>query len=677
MNKKSADAAFLNAIDFSDMDYSYHIAKKMETFKTNQELGFRTAGSRAEFETGEFILSEMNKIGLRTVKDRIIVDGWEFKHARLRFQNVRGKWQTLTLSAYQTQFITGGEQEFEIVNVGKGTMDELAQIDVKGKLALVFINQRDEWWINYPAYSAHLSGAAAIIAVQDKGFGEINSGALNAQDICGPCNAPAFSMSKTDAKELLKCGLEFGKSLTVFFDADSRIYPDTETYNIVGSIPGTCDGILLVTAHYDSYFSGFQDDNTGVAMLLGMAKAVLESGYKPTNTLVFCALAAEEWGTIDSRYDWSAGAYAEFHDVHPDWIGKVVANINLELPSFSHNSCHYVRTVYEYKSYLKSLTKELPESVLHLYPKGIGVICPVQTWSDDFAISLAGIPSMVNEFKISSFMETHYHSQFDSDAYYDEKIYRLHHALYTRLLLCYDRLPLPPLDFGTRFKAMDETLDEPDVPAWAEGTFRKALSDARSAGKALYERIQAYNELSSQNSPPSALRKELLRIFKVCQDNFVSLDWYECAIFPFENTDRNICKLKETAWNLWAGDKKSALAALVEIDDNSYAEAFSREVTRYFTQKALCQPPSKAKWGKDRLKAGGHLDLYDLITALKGNQTADYAKEIGIVESLKANECKRLANILTQMTQTIENVTADILAVTQEITKLTECAFKQ
>lgn len=150
MNKKSADAAFLNAIDFSDMDYSYRIAKKIETFKTNQELGFRTAGSRAEFETGEFILSEMNKIGLRTVKDRIIVDGWEFKHARLRFQNVHGKWQTLTLSAYQTQFITGGEQKFEIVNVGKGTMDELAQIDVKGKLALVFINQRDEWWINYP-----------------------------------------------------------------------------------------------------------------------------------------------------------------------------------------------------------------------------------------------------------------------------------------------------------------------------------------------------------------------------------------------------------------------------------------------------------------------------------------------------------------------------------------------
>ena len=45
---------------------------------------------------------------------------------------------------------------------------------------------------------------------------------------------------------------------------------------------------------------------------------------------------------------------------------------------------------------------------------------PIETWSDDFSMAIAGIPSMVNDFTGGSFMETHYHSQFDNDDYYDE-----------------------------------------------------------------------------------------------------------------------------------------------------------------------------------------------------------------------------------------------------------------
>lgn len=63
-------------------------------------------------------------------------------------------------------------------------------VDVTGCLVMVDINQRDEWWINYPVYQAHLKGAAAVIAVQDNGYGEIDSEALNAQDIAGPKGRP-------------------------------------------------------------------------------------------------------------------------------------------------------------------------------------------------------------------------------------------------------------------------------------------------------------------------------------------------------------------------------------------------------------------------------------------------------------------------------------------------------
>ena len=45
-----------------DIDYSYRLAKRMEQFRTNPVLGYRPAGSRAEFETGEMLKREMEAI---------------------------------------------------------------------------------------------------------------------------------------------------------------------------------------------------------------------------------------------------------------------------------------------------------------------------------------------------------------------------------------------------------------------------------------------------------------------------------------------------------------------------------------------------------------------------------------------------------------------------------------
>ena len=56
--------------------------------------------------------------------------------------------------------------------------------------------------------------------------------------------------------------------------------------------------------------------------MFGIAKSLLESGYQPNNTIVFCAMAAEEWGVIDSDFDWSAGAYEQIFTAHPEWVAK-------------------------------------------------------------------------------------------------------------------------------------------------------------------------------------------------------------------------------------------------------------------------------------------------------------------------------------------------------------------
>ena len=390
--EKEQEKKYLEAVDVS---YSYGLAKSMERIKSNPALGFRTAGSRAEFETGEMLRQEMERIGLKDIhKDRLCLDGWEFEKAVLRFQDADGRNHVFQLGAYQTQFLTGGFQKFPLVYVGRGGAQDYAGRDVRGCLVLVDINQRDEWWINFPVYQAHLKGAAAVIAVQDNGYGEIDGEALNAQDIAGPKDAPAFSISQKDAA-VLKEALQKEERLTVEFDASSRILEQTESYNIWGTIPGREEDMILLSAHYDSYYDGFQDDNCAVAMMLGIARALLETGYRPRKTLVFCAMAAEEWGIVNSKYDWSTGAWQQVFKLRPDWPGKVIVDLNFELPAYAHNAWDAIRSTYEYEDFLKEFVEKLPVDPTNVYPQGLRVHCPIETWSDDFSMAISGIPSIV------------------------------------------------------------------------------------------------------------------------------------------------------------------------------------------------------------------------------------------------------------------------------------------
>ena len=90
-----------------DVEYSYRLAKKLEQYKTNPYLGYRTAGSAAELLTGDMLAEEMERIGLRNVrKDQLRLDSWDFHHAILRYQDREGNVHECQMGAYQTNFHT-------------------------------------------------------------------------------------------------------------------------------------------------------------------------------------------------------------------------------------------------------------------------------------------------------------------------------------------------------------------------------------------------------------------------------------------------------------------------------------------------------------------------------------------------------------------------------------------
>lgn len=672
-----------------DIDYSYRLAKRMEQFRTNPVLGYRPAGSRAEFETGEMLKQEMEAIGLSDVrKDAIKVDGWEFKKAVLSYTSKDSTRHEIQLGAYQTTFVTDGPKDFSLMYLGKGTAADYEGKDVTGKLVLVDINQRDEWWINYPVYQAHLKGAAALIAVQSGGYGEIDDEALNAQDIAGPENAPAFSISRKDSDPLKEL-LEHTQEITVTLDADSRVTRDCTTYNIVGTIPGKHpDRMVLLSAHYDSYFSGFQDDNTAIALMFGIAKALLANGFQPNNTIVICAMAAEEWGVVDSNFDWSTGAYEQVFTAHPEWVGKVIADLNFELPALAHGTRARIRSCYEYTRFLEEYLSELPD-LTQAYPEETRVTSPIETWSDDFSMAIAGIPSMVNDFTGGSFMETHYHSQFDNDAFYDEQVYRLHHELFALLIAALDETCVIPLcsapvmkraldgytassDILRPFVAMD-LISPMTLASLVEkiSSLEKMLSDAKDVAENRYESRRSlnsrYRTLLSEGKEEEAERlyleareaeEEALRRFKCAQDELVRIDWYGNVHYPHEILLQNIRLIGGAIANLKEQNLSSALRKLYQVDNNAYAFMFDEEVYVHFTDYVLNQPQERLKWGYKRLMP--HENLYALVKDLLSKKLADPEKltlshEIGHLTKIFQDQCR----MLIQTTDQIQSLVHD------------------
>lgn len=660
-----------------DIEASYNLAKQMEAYRTNPVLGYRPAGSKAEFETGEMLKSYMEDLGLSNVrKDEIKVDGWEFEKAVLAYADAAGERQEVQLGAYQTDFVTKGAETFQVVYVGKGGEKDYADKDVTGKIVLAEINQRDEWWINFPVYQAHEKGAKALIAVQIGGYGQVDEKALNAQDIAGPPEAAAFSMSFEDSEKLKACLDEKGE-ITVTLDAGSRVMRDVSTYNILGEIPGRrSDRMILLSAHYDSYFSGFQDDNTAVAMMLGIARAFIKMGYQPENTWVFCAMAAEEWGIADSKYDWSTGAYAEVFNVHPEWAGKVIGDFNFELPALSNGNLDGIRCTYEYKDFFEDTLKALP-ALSPAYPEGVLVSAPIETWSDDFSVAISGIPSMVNEFSAGSFMTTHYHSQYDSDAYYNEAAYRFHHELYGLLLMHLDRQSVAPLNFAEVFEQASASLDV--LMCQKSGSRVTALlnllGQTEEVAEEVYDRIYDINEAGVDSEQCREAENILLKVFKMAQDKYVRLTWEDAVVFPQEAAQNNLRYLKKAirALKRKIPDAEAAFEALYEIDNNAYAFQFSKQVYERFTDYVLDQNSDRLQWGRGRIVH--HENLYDLVAQLmdKYHQGAtDFANEIAELEKVAKRQKAYLRDDIEYMLQSTEKMLLLLQAANERLKNIQE-----
>ncbi|MEM6641676.1 MAG: M20/M25/M40 family metallo-hydrolase [Bacteroidota bacterium] len=96
---------------------------------------------------------------------------------------------------------------------------------------------------------------------------------------------------------------------SVKVDVNAKFIPNYKTQNVLGYLKGqTSDSTIFLVGHYDhlgmmgqdAVFSGANDNASGIAMLLSLAKYFKEN--TPKYDMVFVAFGGEELGLLGSRY---------------------------------------------------------------------------------------------------------------------------------------------------------------------------------------------------------------------------------------------------------------------------------------------------------------------------------------------------------------------------------------
>ena len=596
--KKQYDAFIKNV----SSNYAYDIAYELSTNEDffNSKMGGRNAGSVAEHRTADYLIEKMNEIGLSNVeKTAAKCDSWQFNGASFEVDGKNYPVYSYASAGTDEKGITA-----ELVYLNKGTMQDYEGQDVKGKIVLIDIDQREDWWITYPMLEANLHGAAAIIAANVGGYAQISGDALNCQDLCGPITIPTLSISRNDSIEL-QDKISRGKVI-----ANLKVDNDVEigngvTYNVTGMIKGkSSDHQIIVGGHYDVHFTGFQDDNCAVGLVLAMAKAFKDSNYKPENDIIFCLHGAEEWGATYSMYDWTVGAWEMINHVHPEWVGKTLAFINFELPAYEfdkYTSTYSAPEMYSLISYFANECKLSPD------PEGCfedGILTDgyqTYTYSDDFSYYAAGVPSTVNGFILQKDMETVfpfyvdiYHSQYDTPDTYNEKVMKFNLSYYGALAMYIDQNPALYLDFTSQYDRINDSLDREllksvDVDL---DSFDVALNNLKLKSTEMNTKIKNINDnyfMSENDNDKISLRLEGSKItdtnlaaFKYAQKNLLGL-MYEKPIVPHEAPQKNIRLCEDIIECLKKGEVSKAVDEYAWSLNNVlawYAMYFSEEVIK-------------------------------------------------------------------------------------------------
>jgi hypothetical protein len=361
------------------------------SFLASDEMAGRNIGTLEDHLATDYIASEFMRLGLKPVGDggsyfqkmEIVAGDLDKAHTALT-ATLGGVEHTYTIDKdfrWNRQSLRADHACGPVVFAGYGISapefeyDDLTGVDLKGKVAMVFLREpqaddpKSRFMGALDSYHAFYwdkveelrkRGVAGILLVQDRVPRAVKPIPASAvRSVGGPSYAlngpmwdvPVFSVTRVVADRILASSGKTADGLQAGIDGTLRpasfAVPGssvcmTKAYtglrrlegrNVVGMLEGTDPKLkaetILLTAHHDHMgvidghiFHGADDNASGVAGILGVARAMVRGGVKPKRSVLFMAYDGEERIFL--------GSY--FYVTHPIVpLASTVANINLDM----------------------------------------------------------------------------------------------------------------------------------------------------------------------------------------------------------------------------------------------------------------------------------------------------------------------------------------------------------
>jgi Zn-dependent M28 family amino/carboxypeptidase len=340
--------------------------KKHLSIIASQEMEGRETGTEGQRKAAAYIEEQFKTIGLKYPKELkgyqqfypLFEDSTDITLTHVKIDNTEltyGQHYYVTLMANSSKNISANEFVFAGYGISDEKYDDYKNIDVKGKVAVVFLGEprKDGKFIltgtnNYSQYTfpgasfkiktATEKGAVAVIII-NPGMASIVPSMVNnnkksklyfppsGEESTANYLVASHSVFKTFFKEWNPDSLiKMSKASEPFATAEYTVIKSpfvfdykkerqvTNASNVLGIIEGTDkkDEYVFLTAHYDhlgkkndKIFYGADDDGSGTCAVLNMAEAFAKAkaeGHGPRRTMVFMTVSGEEKGLWGSEY---------------------------------------------------------------------------------------------------------------------------------------------------------------------------------------------------------------------------------------------------------------------------------------------------------------------------------------------------------------------------------------
>jgi Zn-dependent M28 family amino/carboxypeptidase len=288
-------------------------------------FGEKRCGTDAGRQAAAYVAARMTAAGLEDVHEEPFAFPQHTVSAASFTVAVDGAPAAAAFDVFEAS--GGGTAEgAAVVYVGSARPSDLQGVDLTGKVAMVERDQTIHRSLQYRHVTDAGAAAMLYLSTAPDNLRQVGSVRLTWE---AQSTIPAVTIGAVDGAAI-KAALAAGAAVTASFAVVTTAVP-AQGQNVVGRVRGTdeASGLLLVGAHYDTWFVGSTDNGGGVAALLAVAERIA-AGPPPRYGIVFVAYDGEELALY--------GGY-HFLRTHVTEAGEpILAALNFEVPAAKETS---------------------------------------------------------------------------------------------------------------------------------------------------------------------------------------------------------------------------------------------------------------------------------------------------------------------------------------------------